>query len=99
MMPGQPEDTGEPPSASPGRPGIEVVLSCEADGCRERLIIPWPRGEYTSLIDPAIYGGREGVLTLDGWGPVPSEASGWRVADVGREYRVRCPAHAAELPS
>lgn len=81
---------------------IEVVLSCEADGCRERLVLQWPRGDYVALIDPAVFGGRDGELSLDGAAKVPAAFTGWRVAAVRppggvRGYVVSCPAHAAEL--
>lgn len=74
--------------------GIEVVLCCEADGCGERLVLEWPRDDYVCLIDPAIYGGGDGSLTLDGHAPVPKSATGWQVKTVRREYVVRCPGHA-----
>lgn len=80
----------------PGRTAIEVVLSCEADGCQERLRVSWPRDEYTCLLSGEQLGGN-GSLTLDGAAPVPTSASKWRVRGVRREYRVRCPAHAQEL--
>lgn len=83
---------------------IEVVLSCEADGCEERLPVPWPRDGYTCLLSGEQLGGADGSLTLDGSAPVPRSASKWRVVTVrgGSEHRaerrdVRCPAHAAEL--
>lgn len=73
---------------------IEVVLGCEADGCEESLRLEWPRGEYVSLLDPAMFDG-DGSLTLDGAAVVPMSATGWLVRSERRlgGYTVRCPAH------